>query len=242
MKCRFALKKFFSASFLFVFLAGCNGEGSSSNLLGIEEAQAHDVISDSENPVPRGSACQSTDPNHLCLALKYVAYKDGTENPVITELQAQENVQKINALWAQCNLSFTIEKYIPLRPGDSGLQFQTSTYSELTDIRNTLAEDTTLLVVTTGKWNRTGSLGNTGANAWTSMPGGGPYGAILESTVNNNVNLISHELGHYLNLVHVTDSEALMNPIIYTKSTQLNESQCKRARSAAQNFWTKMVR
>ena len=97
-------------------------------------------------------------------------------------------------------------------------------------------------LVTTGTWDRSGSLGETTANAWTSMPGGGPYGSVLERPVGLNSHLIAHEIGHYMNLVHVSDSGAMMNPIIYSTSNRISATQCKTARSAALYFWAQMIR
>jgi hypothetical protein len=75
------------------------------------------------------------------------------------------------------------------------------------------------------------------------MPGGGgPFGAILERPVASFANIIAHELGHYLNLYHVSDATDIMNPIIYSSSTKLTSSQCATARSAASFFWSKMYR
>jgi hypothetical protein len=191
-------------------------------------------------PVPNG--CQSTDPKHLCLAVKYVVYADAEGAPAITREKAQGNIDEINAVWGQCSLSFQIDRYVSITPAELGLRYQTANYSELTQIRNTFADPTRLLIVTTGPWDRTGSLGTTSANAWTSLPGAGPYGAILEKPVAKFANIIGHELGHYLNLSHVTDVGDLMNAVIYGSSRTLTATQCDTARSAALYFWARMLR
>lgn len=189
-----------------------------------------------------GSSCQSGDRDHLCLALKYVAYKNRSDEPVVDQKEAENNVQGINQLWNQCNIAFQIESYVAASPRDYGLSPDPSDTSELTDIRNDFMDRSTLLVVTTGTWDRSGSLGWTPANAWTSMPGENPVGAILEKPVGTFSNIIAHELGHYLNLDHVSDEGDLMNPVIYDNSTTLTAYQCSAARDAAQNYWRDMIR
>ena len=63
----------------------------------------------------------------------------------------------------------------------------------------------------------------------------------LEHPVDQSANLIAHELGHYLNLGHVSDTYAMMNPIIYARSVNLYASQCSTARSAARYYWRDMM-
>ena len=65
---------------------------------------------------------------------------------------------------------------------------------------------------------------------------------MIERPVGTNGNLVAHELGHYLNLLHVSDSNALMNPIIYARSNRVYSSECETARSAALYFWSRMIR
>ena len=194
------------------------------------------------NPPVIGDSCHSDDPAHICLAVKYVVYRDSADEPVVSQQSAIANIRTVSHLWAQCNLGFQIDQWLAIRPSDYQLQYQTANYTELDDIRNSFDDDTTLLIATTGTWNRAGTLGNTSANAWTSMPGGGPYGAILERPVGTFANIIGHELGHYLNLLHVSDNTDLLNPIIYTNSTKLTADQCTTARAAAGFFWSRMYR
>jgi hypothetical protein len=129
-----------------------------------------------------------------------------------------------------------------VNPSTQNLAYETANNEDLTSIRAAFTTETSLLVVLTGTWNRTGSLGGTAANAWTAMPGDGPYGAILEQPVADFPNIIAHELGHYMNLPHVSDTSDLMNPIIYPTSGSLTADQCETARSAATSYWSKMLR
>ena len=189
-----------------------------------------------------GAGCHTTDPEHFCLALKYVVYKDAAGTPVVSQSAALNNLKDINSIWSQCNVAFQIDDFEDVQPTDQGFTYNTSSFGGLDDIRSAYGNSSTLLVVTTGKWNRTGTLGNTGANAWTNMPGGITSGVILEGPVGNYGTIIAHELGHYLNLDHVADQSDVMNPIIYSGSTGLSQSQCTDARAAIKGFWEKMVR
>jgi hypothetical protein len=189
-----------------------------------------------------GDSCHTDDPKRICLGLKYVVYRDSSGEPVLSAQNAVNNVRAINGIWNQCSIAFQIDHFEAVKPADHDLRYQTANYPELDDIRNAFGDDSTLLIATTGTWDRTGSLGNTGANAWTAMPGGGPYGAVIERPVATFANIIAHELGHYLNLLHVGDTTDIMNAIIYTTSTKLSEKQCSTARAAAAFFWSKAFR
>jgi hypothetical protein len=196
------------------------------------------------NPLPHGggTGCGSPDRDHLCVGVKYVAYTDATDSPVISRSRAQENLDEINAVWSQCNLSFRMDSFAAVDPTDFRLRYQPADFYELNEIRETFGEDDTLLVVTTGTWDRRGSLGGTSANAWTTLPGSGPYGAVLERPVGAFPNIIGHELGHYLNLLHVSDAADLMNAVIYGSSTRLTSAQCDTARSTVLYFWSRTIR
>ena len=89
--------------------------------------------------------------------MKYVVYLDARGQTRVTPPVAHENIRSINAVWKQCNIAFQIDKYVAIRPSDFNLQYQTSDYADLTDIRHTFSEETTLLLVSTGAWNRGGS-------------------------------------------------------------------------------------
>lgn len=187
-------------------------------------------------PAMVGEGCRGDDPSLICLALKYVVFNDG-DSPVVSQADAVRNLKRINEVWNQCGIQFQIEQYVPLNPAEARLAFRTSNYPELDDIRSRLGDSRSLLVVTTGSWNRAGSLGNTTANAWTAMPNSAPFGVVMEKSVGTYPNIIAHELGHYLNLLHLHDSANLMNPIIYTRSTLIPREQCVTARQAAGYFW-----
>lgn len=194
-----------------------------------------------------GDSCQSGDSTHVCLALRYLAFNSSTGDPSVTEDEAITNVRGINTLWQQCDVGFEIAEYDAIDPTDYGIAYSIANYTDLETIRNDFNTINTLLVVTTGTWDRSGTLGISGgngsANAWTSLPGGAPYGAILEYPIYNDFYVIAHELGHYLNLVHVADTSDLMNPVIYSgTSTQLTAAQCQTARSTATSYWQQALR
>ncbi len=195
-------------------------------------------------PLPAiGVSCRTNDPSDICLAVKVVTYKDpSTGRPTVSQDEAIANVRAINQIWSQCKIGFQMEQYLAIHASDYGFAHRTNDSAELDRIRSVFVDSGTLLLVTTGSWNRSGSLGRTQANAWTTMPGAGPFGVVMESPVGLYANLIAHELGHYINLPHVNDTSGVMNPIIYTSSKGLNAGQCSSARQAAAYFWLKMYR
>ena len=189
-----------------------------------------------------GRADSTGDPYLIDLGLKYVVFKDTAGIPALSESELQEMISKINSVWGRCHIRFTIDQFLTVQPQDYGLSYQTANFRDLDHIRTTFSDDKTLLTVLTGAWNRGGTLGSSSANAWTSMPGGKPYGIIMEKPVRTNANLLAHELGHYLNLNHLTDAVDLMNPIIYSTSVFISENQCRSARFTALSYWAKAFR
>jgi hypothetical protein len=216
-----------------LLLTGCNA----SDEPGAGEIIGTDTVSGSPQPIPD---LKPVTAGHIRLALRYVVYTDGAGEPVVTEAEARNNVTEINALWSTCNLSFQIDEFLAVDPARYGFVYNTSSKDQLTNIRNEFENDRTLLVVTTGTWS--GSLGALSTNAWTMMPGTSTNGVVMEATVAKSPRLIAHELGHYLNLGHLSDTSNMMNPVIYASSTALSTSQCNAARSAASHYWSAMYR
>jgi len=186
-------------------------------------------------------ACKSGNSDYLCLALKYVVFKNANDEPTVRQSAAIANLGSINELWKQCHVGFDISEYEAVDPRDYGLRYQTANDNELYAIRRAFNDRSHMLVVTTGTWDRSGSLGSTGANAWTSMPGEGVYGVVMEKPVGTFPNIIAHELGHYMSLEHVGNAVNLMNPLIYNNSRQLTQYQCAAVRRAVSEYWQKML-
>lgn len=247
------LRSFILALALLVFVSGCNSDDNENN----GDIVGQDLVTGAPSPVPDdsgngapnpdydptkriGPACHSSDPNHICLALKYVAFRDSGGQPVVSDQEAIQNVAEINSLWATCDVAFEIGEFLSVEPSAYGFAYNTASMGELDEIRSEFEDDKTLLVATTGTWS--GSLGALATNAWTMMPGSYVQGVVMEEPVATSPKLIAHELGHYLNLGHVSDSSNMMNPVIYQSSVNLSSSQCGAARSAAKYYWSAMYR
>lgn len=235
------MKAKLAAALFLLSMTACNGSDLNDSLgieLGRDEVNGTPQSIPTNQPPPGG--CHGDQSSLICLALKYVVYENSRGDEIIPLQEALENLVQINRLWAQCSIEFEIEEYLSVDADQYDLNFNTPTLSELSVIRNTFDDDKHLLIVTTGSWS--GSLGAGAANAWAAMPGSGLYGVVLEEPVGNYPNIIAHELGHYLNLGHVSDSSNLMNPVIYQGSSRLTSSQCSAARSAINYYWQDSLR
>jgi hypothetical protein len=188
------------------------------------------------------NSANSSDEQTLRLGLKYVVYKNSIGSPVLSQKAAIQNINTINRLWSQCKIAFQLDKYLAIDIEQYSLKLNTATFAELDAIRKSFDDQKHILIVTTDRWDRSGSIGKTGANAWTTMPGEELAGVVIESPVGSFGNIVAHELGHYLDLNHSTTATNVMNPIIYDRSTQLTPSQCNAARSAIQTYWLNMIR
>ena len=232
----------FSATLLFCtpFVTAACDPGQMLGLSGDSGSSTFTPNYNEAPPAHSGSLpCGDNDPTHLCVALDYVAYNDGSD-PLVSESQAQNNVQGINSVWEQCQVQFYLETYTAASPQNYSLPFAPATNSDLSNVRSAFTKSNQLVVVTTGQW--TGDLGAQAPNAWTEMPPVGPFGSVLEASVSNVSNLIAHELGHYLNLVHVADEYDVMNPTVYENSLNLTTDQCSMARATAISFWGAALR
>jgi hypothetical protein len=178
----------------------------------------------------------------LCLGIKYVSYVDRRGDEVESELGAIRDVEFANQLWRECGIQFQLDQYQNIRPQEYQLSYRTRNYDELNQIRSTFAQPGELLVVATGAWDRSGSLGNSWANAWTNLPGERLYGVVLEQNVSDYPQILAHELGHYLSLDHSRDARSLMYPIVSRYSARLSRQECRSARWAARTYWREMMR
>jgi hypothetical protein len=186
---------------------------------------------------------QGDEASPTVLALQWVVYRqEEVSRPILEAHEAEQVLAEVNRIWGGCGIQFQLERYDAVIPKDFGLHYHPAESSELDLIRRAWVNPKQLLMVATGSWDRSGSLGGSFANAWTSLPGEIPYGVVLEAPVAEYSNLIAHELGHYLGLLHEGDSENLMHPVIHGFSRQLDPQQCAEAHHAISVFWRSMIR
>lgn len=228
--------------------SGYQGQSSAAQASSSAPISSNPVpsISPSASPLPSpslpptaqvGESCTG-DPSRTCLAIHFVSYTNSLGVPTATTTQAATIVRTMNQLFAPCAIGFQIEKYEAVDPTQYNLDYGANSQNQLNRIRQTFdLPSNQLLAVTTGPWG-------TSVNAWTNMPGEGVYGAIMESSIVNYGNgiIYAHEFGHYLGLDHASSSSNLMNPIIYTTSTQLSASQCQIAQRSLHAYWADMIR
>lgn len=188
--------------------------------------------------VSEGRACRH---GEICLALKVVAYIE--EGLPVAERSAIDTLMtQVNEIWSRCGIQFFVEEYQSVEAKNLGLPILTLYRSELPRIREILHSNNQLLVVLTTAWGNEGDINDNGADAWTTLPGNPPYGAIIDKPVSTHAAILAHEIGHYLNLGHVPARENLLSPVVTSKSRVLSDSQCSSARGMAKEYWPQMLR
>jgi hypothetical protein len=232
----------------FSFISACQSspQGGADSSAQFESASQKNTNADATNAdvIEQGASCETADSKtpQRCLAVQYVAYTQDGGLSTVDAAQARTNLKVANTIWSQCGVSFTLERFLTPEPSTLGLKQNPSESSELPEIRKAFESDEQLLVVTTGNWNRSGSLGSTGANAWATVPGTFPTGIVLEDSVGTFGNIVAHELGHLLGLDHSSVKTNLMSPLIYDNSNQLTSSDCETANQTIDLYWRPMLR
>jgi hypothetical protein len=115
------------------------------------------------------------------------------------------------------------------------LSYGAASENELGTIRQQFSDDKTFLLAATGPWN-------TATIAWTEMPGGGPYGSIVDADYATDPVAVAHELGHYQGLDHDPNLGNVMYAIVYPQDTALTSTQCQAAQSTNTQYWQAMLR
>lgn len=182
----------------------------------------------------------------LTIAVHYVSFRDGSGAPVVDEGAARSVVENISNYWRQCNIQFSIESFDAIDPTSVGARYNPSNYSELDNMRTAMQNGNSLLMIATGTWNRSGTLGNSGSNCYSSFPGDAAEGVVCEQKSSAKDFMLAHESGHWLNLRHTNDPSTdavddtnsgnvalnLMDHVVAASHDELTPGQCYRAREA----------
>ena len=222
-------------------LTGCDSTSGSGLLALTNAVQPNPVFPPTTTPLvslptpPQEPTCVSTDSHSICIAVKVVSYKDSRGVPALSQKGAEIVVQEISDIWKACDIGFQVEEYVAIDPTAYGLQYGAGSANELQQIRQKFSNDKTFFLGVTGSWT-------TSAIAWTALPGGGPYGAVVDADYAADRVAVGHEIGHYQGLDHNNTSGNLMYPIVYSNDTTLTTAQCNFARQTDQVYWQAMLR
>lgn len=227
------------AASLFSF-AGCNGTGNPNSVIdgSILEPGTPD------NPGTPPAEDPNPNPNVISIAVKYVALQpDAATAASPTQAAVQDVVKNMSAAWAQCEIEFILEEYVPAVAGDLGLDYTPANHSQLDAMRSKFDDGKHALFVKTGTWDRSGNLGYDGSNGFSTMPGSDPEGIVFESQVATSKLLLSHEAGHLVGgLDHTSSTTNLMNHFVTSATTMLSDSQCESARNTAWDYHSAWIR
>jgi hypothetical protein len=188
-----------------------------------------------QKPVEPSASCASPGSSRFCIGVKAVAYKSSSGSAVIDSTATQALIDRVNVLWSACDIAFQVDEYAAVDPREQGLSYGSQSQNETTAIRGTYSDDSTFLIAFTGPWS-------TSTIAWTEMPGGAPYGAIISADFARHEVAVGHELGHYIGLDHYSSSSNLLSPVVYSTARGLTASQCESARDTILYYWGKMLR
>lgn len=176
----------------------------------------------------------------LTVAVRYMSFRESSGGAIVDEATVKGMMGKISDVWSQCNISFVLEAYEVLDPSGIGAKMSPNSFYDIDTLRTKLQTDSDLLMVATGPWGRDGDLGN--PNCYSSFPGDEADGIVCEQKVTGNGNLLAHEVGHWLDLVHTsTGGTNLMSPVISPANSEISADQCATARTAIANSRTKTI-
>ncbi len=178
------------------------------------------------------SAKADTSSDTITMAVKVIGLQDSKGKTTLNQESAKKLLDDVTKSYSQagCKIQFNLESFTAVNPKEKGLEYNTSSMSELDKYRAAFDDGKSLLIVDTGPWDSSMHP----ANAWTAMPGETKMGAVFEESVANFYQIVGHELGHYLGLDHVDDSSNMMNPVIDDNSVKITADQCNTMRKTAQ--------
>jgi hypothetical protein len=184
-----------------------------------------------QNAQPKSQA-QAAPGGTIKLAVRIIGLTDDQGKTTLNQQSAAQLLQAVNQEYRQnsCGIEFDFQSFQAANPQDMGLEYNTSSLSDLDRYRSQFDDGKSLLIVNTGKW----APSMAPANAWTAMPGESPMGSVFEASVAGYPQIVAHELGHYLGLNHVSDDHNMMNPVIESYSTQITPEQCAEMLKTAQ--------
>jgi hypothetical protein len=228
-----------------LFLSLVVGSSALLSACGSGAAGAQDLSFGSRKELPAANEVAQSG-EQLDIAVRYLSFTDSNGTAVVNQGEVQEAMDYASRIWAQCGIGFRLENFQEIQAESIGTRFNPANYSELDQMRINTQQDTDLIFIATGKWNRSGTLGSSGSNCFSSFPGDEAEGIVCEKSSAASPTMIAHEVGHWVDLRHtnspstdgVDDTNAgnvgnnLMDHFVGPSNTEMTRGQCARARSA----------
>lgn len=167
------------------------------------------------------------------MAVKYVVLRPSggasAAGPAISREEAETVFDKMSELWSPCNVRFVLEEFVTATAAELGVPYHPGGASDRYRLRQAFTDSKRAVYIVTGKWDRERDPKDNGSNAFSSVPGDGPQGIVLESWVAKSHRLLAHEFGHISGDLDDTDGDDdLMNHMVGIKNTKLSAEQCAR--------------
>lgn len=166
----------------------------------------------------------------LRVAVKYVALRPSSAAaPVVSRDEVEKVLEQMSELWSACNVRFVLEEFLTPTAEEVNLPYHPSGAVDRYHLRKTFTDPARAVYIVTGKWDRARDPNDNGSNAFSSVPGDGPQGIVLESWVAKSHRLLAHEFGHISgDLDDTAGEDDLMNHMVGKKNTKLSQKQCAR--------------
>lgn len=194
----------------------------------------------------------------VCLAVRMT--RIGADSATLIQVDQKAVIEKANRVWSQCGIGFFVESVRTLEEQYLPVTFPLKHPRQLIDLTWVLPEQRQLEVVYTKKW-----YGDLAGDSRFSVRAGVALNSIevdtradlpavvfINEAFRNDGNVLAHEWGHVLGLVHRNSTDStpkhfrpgMMYPSMKSPGTiwRFSEDECLLARKTARERWHEALR